>query len=74
MGRRRIIHWERWGRVALTTHSVFLLIEKKRGNSPTGVRTIAGLATDINSSAANAEMVDGAGDSARRRRHLVVVM
>ena len=56
------------------THSVFLLIEKKRGNSPTGVRTIAGLATDMNSSAANAKMVDGAGDSVRRRRHLVVVM
>ena len=51
------------------THSVFLLIEHKGGNSPTLVGTGPSLSMDVDSSMANAEMVGDAGNSMERRRH-----
>ena len=53
---------------------VFLFIIHEGGNGLAGIGMITSLTTNTNCSAANAEMVDGAGDSARRRRHWVVVM
>ena len=56
------------------TYSICFLVEHEGGYGPTGIGAVAGLTADMNSGAANAEMVDGAGDSARRRRHYTAVM
>ena len=50
---------------------VLFLIKHEWGYGPTGIGTIASLTMDTNSSAANAELVNGAGDSTRRRGHCV---
>ena len=50
-------------------YSVFLFIEHEGGNSVTGVGTIASLTMDTNGGPTNAEVVDGARDGTRRRRH-----
>ena len=51
------------------TYTILLLIVQKRSYDPTSVGTIAGLTTDTDSGTTNAKMVNGAGDSVRRRRH-----
>ena len=48
---------------------VFLLIVHEGSDHTTGISMIASLTIDANSSIANAEVVDGARNSARRRRH-----
>ena len=53
---------------------ILFFIEHKRGNGPTSVGAVTGLATDTNSSLADAVLVLSARDSARRRRHWIVVM
>ena len=53
------------------TYTVFLLVEHKRSNGPTGIGMVAGLAADTNSSMADAKMVDGTRDSTRRGRHCI---
>ena len=53
----------------MDTHSVLLLVEHEGSNGPTGVSTITGLTMNMDGSTANAVLVLGAGDSARRRRH-----
>ena len=51
------------------TYTVLLFVEHEGGNSPAGVSTVASLTVDMNSSIANAKMVDGAGDGTRKGRH-----
>ena len=47
------------------TYSVSFLVEHKRGNGPTSVGTVTGLATNTDCSTADAELVLGTGDSVR---------
>ena len=58
----------------MNTYTVPFLVEHERGNGPTSVSAIAGLATNTDSSLANTELVLSAEDSMGRRRHVGVVM
>ena len=51
------------------TYTVLFLVEHEWGDGPTGIGAITGLTADMDSSTANAGVVDGAGDGMRRRRH-----
>ena len=51
------------------TYLVFLFIEHEGGDSPTGVGTSAGLATDTDSSVAPAVLVLSSGDGTSGHRH-----
>ena len=62
------------GRSRLDTYLVFLLIKHEWGNGPTLVGMGPGLSADTDGRTANTKMVNGAGDSMRRRRHCVEVM
>ena len=53
----------------MITYVVSFLVEHERSNGTAGVGTITGLATNMNSSLPDAELVLGAGDSVGRRRH-----
>ena len=54
---------------ARETYTILLLVVHKRSNGLTSVGAVTGLTMDLNSGAANAEMIDSAGDSTRRGRH-----
>ena len=56
------------------TYSVLFFVKHEGGNGPTGVGTGPGLTMDSNSGAADAKMINGAGDSMRRGGHCVIVM
>ena len=50
-------------------YMIFLLVEHEGRDGPTSIGTVAGLTIDLNGSTTDTEMVDGAGDGMRRRRH-----
>ena len=51
------------------TYMVFFLIEHEGGDSPTLVSSSPSLASNTDSSTADAEMVGGAGNGMEGRRH-----
>ena len=58
-----------WNDTSQGTYTILLFIVHEGSNGPTSVGAITGLTMNMDSSVANAEVVDGTGNSARRRRH-----
>ena len=63
-----------WNNECEEAYTILLLIEHERSNGSTGIGTITSLTTDMNSGMANAKLVGGTGNSARRRRHYMMVV
>ena len=57
------------GQRARRTYMVTLFVKHKGGNGPTGIGTITGLTTDMDSGVAPAVLVLSSGDGTSRHRH-----